>query len=261
MRKLYLTILFLLSWCATSSAHNYWIIPDTFNPSESTIVESSFSCGHKYFMDGEVPDITRFKLNLLTPRGISIPLVYSRVDSKAARIMVPVLGRGTYVINASSTMPSYWSETQNGWVPKPRNMVKNPIKGGKYFKSLKTFLTVGSGSDSYDKIMGYKIEIVPQKNPTTLRPGQVLPILVLYDGKPLEGAGIFGIFEGYSSKGKDSFPIETETDKDGLARISMNRPGSWLIGAKYQFNTHGDKDADYENYRAYIMFHIKKPSE
>ncbi len=261
MRKLHLTILFLLYSCVTASAHNYWIIPDTFNPGESTIVEASFSCGHKYFMDGGVPDITKFNLNLLTPQGITIPLAYSHVDSKAATIMVPVLGRGTYVISASSTMPSYWSETKKGWVPKPKNMVKDPIKGGKYFKSLKTFLTVGSCSDSYNKIMGYKIEIVPQENPTTLRPGQALPILVLYNGKPVEGANIFGIFEGYSSKEKNSFPIETKTDKDGLARITMNRPGNWLIGAKYQFNTHGDKDADYENYRAYIMFHIKKPSE
>ncbi len=254
MRKLYLTIFFLLYSCVTSSAHDYWIIPDTFNPSESTIVESSFSCGHKYFMDGEVPDITKFKPNLLTPQGISIPLAYSRVGSKVAKIMVPVLGRGTYVMSVSNTMPSYWTVSKNGWVPKPKSMVKNAIKGGKYFKSLKTFLTVGSGSDSYDKIMGYKIEIVPQKNPTTLRPGQALPILVLYDGKPLEGANIFGIFEGYSSTEKDSFPIETKTDKNGLASISMNRPGHWLIGAKYQFNTNKDNDADYENYRAYIMF-------
>ncbi len=256
MRKLQLSILFLFFLSVTASAHDYWIIPDSFHPQENSFINAALSSGHSYFGEVEVPDITRFQLKLLTPDGRQIPLAYSQIDHKAARTTIPILAGGTYVISTASNMPSYWSETKNGWVAAPRSQVKNAIKGGKYVKSVKTFLTVGSGSDTYGKILGYKIEIVPQKNPTTLRPGQTLPLLVLYNDKPLKDATVFGVFEGYNLKEKKSYPIETKTDKNGIAGISMNKAGKWLVCAKYQFKTPKNPDADYENYRSYIMFNI-----
>ena len=256
MRKLQLSILFLFFLCVTASAHDYWITPDSFHPHENSFINAALSSGHSYFGDVEVPDITRFQLNLLTPDGRQIPLAYSGMNHEAARATVPILGSGTYVISSASSKPSYWSKTKNGSVPGPRSMVKDAIQGGKYVKSVKTFLTVGSGSDTYKKVLGYKIEIVPQANPTTLKPGQTLPLLVLYNDNPLPDATVFGVFEGYKLKEKKSYPIETKTDANGIARISMNRTGKWLVGAKYQFNSPKNPDADYENYRAYIMFNI-----
>ncbi|MBW1732438.1 MAG: DUF4198 domain-containing protein [Deltaproteobacteria bacterium] len=258
LRLLILSFIFFGSTASSALAHDYWIIPDTFHPPENSMVGVAFSSGHSYFGSVETPDITKYRLNLLTPEGWELPLAYSRVDPKAARAMVPVFGHGTYIIGTSSIRPSYWSKTTEGWVPEPKSRAKNVVEGGKYVKSVKTFLTVGNASDSYKRILGYKIEIVPQKNPAALKPGHSLPLLVLYRGRPVRDATVFAVYEGYKPAEKGTYPVNTKTDMNGIARLRLNRPGKWLIGAKYQFDTPGNPNADYENYRAYIMFERKK---
>ena len=117
MRKLQLLISSLIFLGVTSStvlAHDYWIIPDTFHPPENSTVRVAFSCGHSYFGTVETPDITKYRLNLITPDGQRIPLAYSRVDPKAAWSIVPVFGQGAYIIGTSSIAPSYWSKTTEG---------------------------------------------------------------------------------------------------------------------------------------------------
>ncbi|GAB6162062.1 DUF4198 domain-containing protein [Desulfothermus naphthae] len=258
MRKSDLLMLCLFIFCIMSSAvlaHDYWIVPDTFYPHKNSLVKMAFSCGHSYFGTVETPDITKYRLNLITPDGQRIPLAYSRVEPKAAWSIVPVFGEGTYIIGTESIMPTYWSKTTEGWVSGPKSRKKNVVEGGKYFKSVKTFLRVGKASDSYKMILGYRIEIVPQKDPTSLKSGQSIPLLVLYKAKPIKDVSVFGIYEGYRPAKK--YPVETKTDRNGIANIKLTKPGQWLIGAKYQFDTPGNPDADYENYRAYIMFEIK----
>ena len=38
----------------------------------------------------------------------------------------------------------------------------------------------------------------------------------------------------------------------------VDRPGKWLVFTKYEFETPQNPDIDYANYRAYMMFEIKK---
>lgn len=261
MRKLHLLVLSLIFFGVTSStvlAHDYWILPNTFHPPENCLVEMAFSCGHSYFGTVETPDITKYRLNLLTPSERELPLTFSRVDSKAAWTIVPIFGEGTYMISASSIMPLYWSKTSEGWVAEPKSRARNVVEGGKYVKSVKTFLTVGNASDSYKRILGYKIEIVPQKNPTILKVGNSLPVLVLYNGKPVKDATVFATYDGYKPTEKGTYPVNAKTDVNGIVRVKLNRTGQWLIGARYQFNTPVNPDVDYENYRAYMMFEIEK---
>lgn len=261
MRKLHSFVLCLIFFAITTStalAHDYWIIPDTFHPPEKSMVTVAFSCGHSYFGTVETPDITKYRLNLFTPEGREFPLAYSRVDPKAAWSIVPIFGHGTYIIGTSSITPSYWSKTTEGWAPGPKSRAKNVVEGGKYVKSVKTFLRVGRASDSYKRVLGYSIEIVPQKDPTTLKPGQSLPLLVLYGGKPIKDATIFAVYEGYKPAEKGTYPVNAKTGGNGIAYVKLSRAGQWLICARYQFDAPENPDADYENYRAYIMFEIEK---
>ncbi|MDQ7031814.1 MAG: DUF4198 domain-containing protein, partial [Desulfonauticus sp.] len=240
-------------------AHDYWIMPDTFYPSANSMLKVIFTCSHKYFISQEIPDITKYKFNLLTPEGRQFPITYSKVRPEGAWIFVPIFGSGTYVVSATSIAPSYWSQTPEGWIPEPKSAVKEAVKGGKYIKSVKLFLRVGRKvSNSYKKVFGYPIEIVPQKDPTLLKVGENLPLRVLYYGKPLNNVTVFAIYDGYKTAEKGMYPIKTKTDRNGVANVKLDRPGKWLIGAKYQFDIKGNPDADYENCRAYIMFKIKE---
>ena len=261
MRKtcLIITTLALLGlMLQTSWAHDYWIMPETFQPRQNSIVEVSFTSSHKYFENDEIPDITKFRLQLITPQGQEIPLSYSRVDHKAAWAMVPISGEGTYLICAVTTVPTYFSKTTDGWKPGRKSELQNVVKSGRYVKSVKTFLTVDKPSSSYKKPCGHLIEIVPQENPSNLKAGQTLSVLVMYQGKPIKDVPVFGVFDGYKPKDHSDQPVKTKTDMNGIAKIKLNRPGKWIVYAKHEIDTPHNPDADYENYRPYMMFEVAK---
>ena len=236
-------------------AHDYWILPATFHPAENSMLEVAFTCGHSYFDPTETPDNTKYRLFLTNPQGREIPIAYSRIHYQAAWAQVPIYGPGTYIISAVNTLPAFWSKTTEGWKPKRKSEVKNAIKTGKTYKFAKTFLTAGRPSDSYKTPMGYIVEIVPQVNPTVLKVGQTLPLLFLFQSRPVKDASVYGIYESFK---KGDQRVETKTDKNGLAKIRLDRPGKWLIGAKHEFDTPGNPDADYEYHLAYMMFEIRK---
>ncbi|MDY6972454.1 MAG: hypothetical protein SV775_09010, partial [Thermodesulfobacteriota bacterium] len=43
-------------------AHDYWIMPETFQPKQNSILYASFTSGHNYFESEEIPDITKFRM-------------------------------------------------------------------------------------------------------------------------------------------------------------------------------------------------------
>lgn len=242
----------------TASAHDYWIMPETFQPKENSILPVAFTSAHKYFANEEIPDITKFRLLVIGPQGRELPLAFCRVEPAAVHALVPVCGDGTYVISAVTTVPDYFSKTTDGWKPGRKTELCDVIRSGKYVKSVKTFLTVGAPSDSYKKTLGHTIEIVPQENPTDLKAGRTLAVLVMYEGKPVKDVPVFGVYEGYKPKDHSDQPVKTKTDANGIAKIELNRPGKWLVYAKYELDTPQNPDADYENYRPYMMFEVAK---
>jgi uncharacterized GH25 family protein len=51
----------------------------------------------------------------------------------------------------------------------------------------KTLVAIGEHKSGYDRVVGHRLEIVPQADPFTLKADEKLPVLVLFDGKPLVG--------------------------------------------------------------------------
>ena len=239
-------------------AHDYWIMPETFQPKQNSILKISFGAGHAYFENEETPDVTKFRLLLISPQGREIPIACSRIDSKAIYAKIPIFGQGTYIISAVSTMPEYWSKTTDGFTPGRKSEFQNVLSGGMYIKSTKTFFTVGTPSSCYQKSLGHIIEIIPQQNPSVLKTGMNLSVLIMFQNKPLENVPVFGIYEGYKPKDHSDQPVKTRTNKNGIATVKIDRSGKWIIYARHELKTPGNPDADFENYRPYMMFEIKK---
>ena len=80
---------------------------------------------------------------------------------------------------------------------------------------------------------------MPQKDPATVKVGDKLPIKVVFDGKPVEGA-IITTGGGHASDSKD--PLKT--DKDGMASVTMEKAGLQMVKASYKVPIKDDPDAD-----------------
>ncbi len=85
-------------------------------------------------------------------------------------------------------------------------------------------LAAGANDDTlFKRQVGHLLELVPQKNPLALKAGELLPVLVLFDGKPLADAGI------ENSNLVDKLPEEKipryRTDANGIAQVSLRPRG------------------------------------
>jgi uncharacterized GH25 family protein len=94
-----------------------------------------------------------------------------------------------------------------------------------YTKHAKTFVRVGDpGNDrSWTEPAGMALEIVPANDPTSLRTGDELTVLVLADGQPLPGFPL-GLVREEETKG-----LLRSTDAQGRVTFRLDRAGRWLL--------------------------------
>ena len=122
----------------------------------------------------------------------------------------------------------YFAEIQAGpevraaWeaVPAPRRWRE------RYTKSATTFVRVGQPEPSdatWSQPAGLVLEIVPQRDPTALRTGDLLQVRLLQHGRPLADVPV-----GFMAQGETRRHTVT-TDAEGLAAAPLDHPGVWLI--------------------------------
>jgi len=115
------------------------------------------------------------------------------------------------------------------------------------FYSLQLAKSLFSYTDVLTKPVGMKFEIVPMKNPLLLKTNELLPVKVLFDGKPMEGVAIdIGAHKGVG-----------KTSKEGIANIKITGQGMQVILAKYRIATKYNSDADYLSYTTVLTFEVK----
>jgi hypothetical protein len=85
--------------------------------------------------------------------------------------------------------------------------------------------TPGPADRSWSDPAGLPLEIVPERDPTRLMAGDVLPVRVFLDRGAVEGIAVFAIpaAGGERRMGR--------TGPDGRTRIPLTEPGAWLLAA------------------------------
>jgi nickel transport protein len=137
-------------------------------------------------------------------------------------------------------------KTTEGYKNVSKREAQNVIeswKGATYNKNIWQW------SDRFAKPLGGKIEIVPLKNPLTLKVGDILPFQVFYDGKPIEGLEI-GTADHSDQKG-------IVTDKNGKASVSIKKSGQQVVKATRKIPLQNDPDVDFLRESATIAFEVK----
>jgi len=94
-----------------------------------------------------------------------------------------------------------------------------------YAKHAKTFVRVGQPQSdrSWAEPAGMDLEIVPEKDPSTLRAGDDLPVRVIRQGKPAASFPVGLVREG------DAHGTLKTTDAAGRVTFRLNRAGLWML--------------------------------
>lgn len=94
-------------------------------------------------------------------------------------------------------------------------------------KYAKALVPKSGDTSQFKRELGHWLEIIPQSNPATLKPGELLPVLVRFDGKPLAGAGVE--WGDLATKLDEDKVVRFKTDEAGIARIPLNKRGPQLL--------------------------------
>jgi len=111
------------------------------------------------------------------------------------------------------------------------------------------------GGSGFDRVLGFTLELVPEKNPYALRPGEELPVRLLFEGKALEGSLVAAL--------PDAQPAERlaqRTDASGRVRLRLPRDGPWLVKAVHMIPAAAGSGADWQSLWASLTFEIPHAS-
>lgn len=104
-------------------------------------------------------------------------------------------------------------------------------------KFAKGLLPAGDDTSTYKRTVGHLLELVPQRNPATLKPGEPLDVLVLFKGQPLADVGIdVSNLKDVVVEGKETF---FRTDSAGIARVTLLPKGVNTLGARVERGNDG----------------------
>lgn len=122
-----------------------------------------------------------------------------------------------------------------------------------YSRRAKALVQVGAGGPDDDAVatrpIGLTLEIVPLRNPYALGSDRILPVKVLYEGKPLGGALV-----KLTSLEFDVRPLAAgRTDALGRATFKVPPVGSWLVNVIWTKPV-AARDADFQTIFSSLTF-------
>lgn len=142
----------------------------------------------------------------------------------------------------------YWVEVGGEWMNRSKRTVKNYTGSDHAIKFAKR---LERWAEWMKEPEGAPLEIVPLKDPFALKPGDKLPIRVIYNGAPAQDVTIERDFDGSKTY---------STNKKGVAYIPMDGDGLKYLEASLTRPIQGDPDADNIYYTATLTFetgHLK----
>jgi len=214
-----LVLVCFLMCSSPAVAHDLWLNVDNHYPNagEKSAVKVVF--GHNYPYYGIL--LERDKLadfSYLCPDGKvkEVENIWEdKKDERAGALAGKITfdQKGTYIVTACKKVKGD----------------KEQVASEKYGKAI---VVVGKGSKTVSKPFGHRMEIVPLKNPSEVKAGGVLPVRILFEGKPLS-TYVYATYAGYYSE-DDPFPVAAKSNEKGVANIKISKPGVWMIVSSYK---------------------------
>jgi len=240
-------------------AHDFWIEPSTFRPPVPSRLTVALRVGQDFRGDPVPRDdrkIDRFVL--AGPAGESVipglpgtdPAGFAPIERPGLAV-IGYRSRRTSIELEAEKFEKYLTEEGLERVSKARAERGETGKPGKevYSRCAKSLVLAGGGPTSgFDRPLGFTLELVPEK--LAEKPGE-LPVRLLYDGRPLEGALVIAIHRDEPEK-----KISSRTARDGRARLLLARSGAWLVKAVHMVPAPKETGADWESLWASLTFEI-----
>jgi uncharacterized GH25 family protein len=260
-------------WCAgallvafSASAHEFWILPDRFVPPAKTPVSLSLLVGENFV--GEVapfglPLVASLRLH--TSAGMQDLRAVVPAEVSQARVPMAFAQTGTHLLSldthpstielAPDKFTAYLREEGLERVIARREALGQTATPGRerFRRHVKTLLSVGGASDaSYGTRTGQILELLPLANPQTRLADGVLPMKLMFNGEPLQGALVKAWHQGE----RQLTVLRARTDARGRITYRLPWSGVWMVSVVHMVPVTGEPGVDWDSHWGNLTFEL-----
>lgn len=122
-----------------------------------------------------------------------------------------------------------------------------------YTKYAKAYLVCGAPDQAFSAVLGHTIEVVPEVDPVSLSKGGVLPVRVLFRGKPLPNAQVQN---AWATAANGAHAIVGRTDADGRISVPIHAEGKWRLHVIHMEASKDSAVGDWQSFWASFTFEV-----
>lgn len=266
------TLIPLIILCgAPAAAHDFWIQPARFAANVGQSVPFTLLVGHGKFRQRwgvETARVLRFADISASGSQDRRDVLHTDSGDNDGTLVLAVPGTHVVVMESGPAMSVLPAVRFNDYlkvegltpaIARRAATGRNDADGRElYSRRAKTLIQVGSitsGQVQVTRPTGLKLEIVPQKNPYDLKPTEKLPVIVLYEGRPLSGALV-----KLNNLDFDAEPLaQLKTDAKGQAIFAVPQRGRWQLNVIWTKPIAGNAKADFETIFSSLSFGFERP--
>jgi len=256
MKKTILVLLSVMFLSNSAWAHDLWMTMDKYKMDKGSPAVFSIFSSHLFPPDKKdiLAEDRLDRAFFITPAGQEVAASAKETGTYAPQ--AGLMETGTYLAVAIPHNGFSTKTTEGYQQGKSKKDLSNVVECRYSEKYAKTVFSVGKpGGEIFSKPLGHSMEIVPLKDPSTMKTGEKLPVKVLIKGKPARTI-VFGTYAGFSDS-PNTFAYTTRTDKDGIAEIKMIHNGVWLLIVKQEEAYPDSAECDKQAWAASLTFEIK----
>lgn len=226
-----LTTLFsLLFMIGEINAHEFWIEQQG----------RTFTLVFGHGAHREEFDITKIKdIKAFDQEGKSVDV---KKEARKKEVILQPSGSTSLMIAIIDN--GYWSKTIYGWRNLPKRKASRVVEAIRSLNYAKVLLSWGDWMR--DPIREIPLDLIVLRNPFHMKPGEILPIKVIHEGKPLGGIDVFGVDHNLLGK----------TNAEGEIHLPHVR-GPQRLAIIHKIPLKDDPDADFLHLTTTLSLEVK----
>jgi uncharacterized GH25 family protein len=243
-----------------ASAHDLWLEPSSFRPRAGEPVDVRVRVGEhligepvayqaaavrKFFVEDAAGRRTITSREGADPAG--------RVPAAASGTQVLALWSGPFALVLPAEKFTAYLREEGLEAIEALRIARglNAEPGREIFsRCAKSLVLAGplSSSDG-DRVLGLPLELHAERDPHTLGGEEILPVRLLWQGRPLAGALVVAL-----NAAGPALKQSARSDTEGRVRFRIDAGGTWLIKAVHMVAAPRGYDADWASWWASLTF-------
>lgn len=247
---------------ATVLAHDMWIDPTSYRPDVGRSMGLRLRIGQDFLGDPLPRDPALIEKFVMVNGDGEKPVVGRDGADPAGLLRVTTAGltvvgyhsRPSPVVLTGQKFNQYLSEEGLEAIAALRTRSGETGAEARelFVRCAKTLLLSGPAAEAQaDRVLGFPLELVAERNPYVLKTGEKLPVRLFYRNQPIGGVLVVAI-----SQRDPSAKVAARSDRAGRVQLRLSQPGPWLVKAVHMIPAVAGSDHQWDSFWASLTFDL-----